>query len=366
MIKSFINKLLLAIGLTASASSVLAVPAVPPNICKPQLLSFLAIDVNNAFPITIGGAKLGPYSNPFLMKMPPVCKCPGSPLPGIGVTFWQPDTLVETTRGGCFSAIGGVQIPVFSVLGSEYTRDSTNSTANVASLQAHTYKFDVLSSIKFLTSLPCAQLPVDVAGIGSITEIDPRWNVPLWANIFAPESGFFANPVAVAACMADVAIVAFGQCYDALFWCAGTHGSTYPLDRNSNVDNSPRALNELRVHKLLATEHRQFTRLQAIGPGATCGPIPNPIMTKCQYRYNQVAPIPRYGKPQYVGSLGIGLSPLISHTPTNEFSQTYIWQGVQCCLDLSLVPIGTIAELIDNADRLFGDNVALTGTNQDE
>ena len=39
-----------------------------------------------------------------------------------------------------------------------------------------------------------------------------------------PEAAWLANPVALAACLADAAAASAGSPIDSLFWCAGTWG----------------------------------------------------------------------------------------------------------------------------------------------
>jgi conjugal transfer pilus assembly protein TraU len=62
-----------------------------------------------------------------------------------------------------------------------------------------------------------------------MTEVLPTCNNDIMSLILHPESILFANPVAQAACIADSVSSAANRPLDALFWCMGSWGSSYPL-----------------------------------------------------------------------------------------------------------------------------------------
>jgi conjugal transfer pilus assembly protein TraU len=311
--------------------------ALVPPVCTGQFVNPIThVDWNNMYPITIAGARLSASTgtNPPLMDaMPPVCVCPtifGIPLVGIGITYWSPQHLVEIeNRPGCLSTLGGINVlPRFSMLTSEMTGAGADD-GQTSHMQIHSYFYPVFEMLDMMESMYCRN-PGNF-DLGYMTEIDPTWQDDLWAAVFAPESGLFANPVAQAACAVDAAAAEVYAPLDALFWCQGTWGATYPLTGNSGHMNNGHAQNNQVLSKFLSRNARLGLEWQTIGPTAICFSHPNPILIKSQYRYNQVLPMPRRGRPVVGGGSGLFQFPPVSNLPTQEFTATVIWQGKQCC-----------------------------------
>lgn len=296
-----------------------------------------SLDWNNMYPITVAGARTGGGTNPPLMStMPPVCVCPtifGIPLPGIGVTYWEPLQMLETeNRPGCLSSLGGVSVlPGYSMLTSEMTDDSGGS-GQTSRLQVHQYRIPVFSELEMFDAFWCKNM--GGYELAYMTELDPTWQDDLWASVFAPESALFANPIAQAACAVDAVAADLDYPMDALFWCSGSWGPNYPLTGNSGHAENGHAQNNQIANKFLARNARLGLEWQTIGPTAICYSHPNPLLVKSQYRYNQTAPYPRKGSPVASGSHGLYQTPPVSNLPTKEYTNTVIWQGKQCCLKI--------------------------------
>ena len=292
-------------------------------------------DWNNLFPITVLGARMGGNTNPPNMYEPPVCVCPGIfgiPSPGIGVTFWQPLYVSEIQRSpGCLSTLGGINVlPMFSTLQGEEVLNSSESGGETSRMQIHWYTYPVFAMLDLFKSLTC--FSPDGFSLAYLTELDPLWQDDVWGTIFAPEGILFANPIAQAACSVDAAASDAGFPVDSLIWCAGGHGSIYPLTGNSPHSQTSFTKNNLVQEKFIARQARMGLQWQTIGPAAQCSAVPNPIWLKSQYRLNQIGPFARKGVPVVVGSHGFGQIPPISNAPTKESTDNLIWQGQQCCL----------------------------------
>lgn len=296
-------------------------------------------DWNNMFPITIMGVRMGANTNPPLMYEPPVCVCPGLfgiPSVGFGVTFWQPLYIVEIERtAGCMQSLGGTSIlksaatKVFNSLSSEQADDSGNAGSHTSRMQIHWYEYPVFAMLDIFKKYGC----FNASGfdLGYMTELDYTWQDDTWAVMFSPEAAFFSDPILQASCAIDTVAATVGFPISPMFWCMGYWGGTYPMSGNSQHGNSPFQRNNSIMGKFLARQARLGMQWATVGPTAQCFAHPTPIWIKEQYRINQVAPIPRRGKPLYIGGSEIGQFPPNTNYPTHESTVNLIWQGMQCC-----------------------------------
>lgn len=298
---------------------------------------------DDAFPITIAGGSTGGGTDPLLMRMmPPVCVCPtifGFPMVGVGITYWQPSYVAEVQNDpGCLSSLGGIQVlpGPYQMMQSELSpqdgAEHSNAGGDVNRMQVHWYSYPVYAMMGMMASLECTN--PGGFDLSYMTEVDPLWQSDAWSAIFAPEATLFANPVAQLACAADSAASSLGYTMDALFWCEGNWGSTYPLSGNSsnaNADN-PWASDKEVLGRFMARDARLGLAWQTIGPGAICFSYPSPIWLKSEYRYDDIGPIPRFGAPVVTGSSGLLSIPPVANTPVSVYSNTLVWQGEQCCM----------------------------------
>lgn len=293
----------------------------------------------NFFPISILGISLGPNSNPPAMGMPPICICPsrmaGIPMPGIGITFWQPLYVAEIERSsGCLSTLGGLSLlKSFKMQDAEQDASDSaeDSTVKQTRMQMHWYQYPLFSILELFKELGC--LSTSGFALGYITELDPTWHSDLWGAVLSPESALFANPLAQMACSVDAVASTISHPLDALFWCQGTSGPIYPLTGTSQHLNSNQQSNMQILGKFMAKAHRQLMLFATIGPGAECFSHPMPFIIKSQYRVNPIWPFKKNGKPINLGMSEYkwGLSPPANFA-TRESSAYLIWQGQQCCL----------------------------------
>lgn len=334
---SLVKKLLITCvfaALPALASAQAAPPPAEGKACVGKVFNPMTdTDWNYMYPITVMGVKTGPGFNPPLMYEPPICVCPGIfgiPTPGIGITFWEPLYIAEIERTpGCLSSLGGASIlSAYKTLQSEQVNEGKDG-GPVSRMQMHWYEYPVFAMLDMLKSLVC----YSPSGFNLLylTEIDPTWQDDMWAAIFAPESVLFTSTLAQMACAVDSAASSLNFPIDALFWCAGSWGSVYPLSGNAAHTNSNFTSNNLVLAKFLARQSRLGLQWQTIGPTAICSSHPNPIWLKSQYRVNQVGPFPRRGVPVVIGSTGQLQVPPFANAPTRESTVNLIWQGQQCC-----------------------------------
>lgn len=316
--------------------------AVIPTPCDGEFYNPIShTDWNNMFPITIMGAQLSPSKGntvaPLMQTMPPICVCPtifGIPLPGVGITYWQPLYISEIEhRPGCLSSLSGLKVlsGPYEALASNQTRNHKDSAKFANRMQVHWYEYPVFTFMKMFQNLTCK----NPAGfnLAYVTELDPIWQDDLWSAIFSPETTLFANPFSHLACAVDAAAAIFTYPLDPLFWCAGSWGNIYPFSSFSSHSGDPFTLNNQIGAKFLARNARMGLSFQTIGPTAVCFSHPNPIWIKSQYRHNQIMPVNRRGRAVSTGDPGkLFQFPPITNTPTNEHTVNLIWQGQQCCL----------------------------------
>jgi conjugal transfer pilus assembly protein TraU len=319
-----------------SASSVTSGTTV--NACHGQVFNPVSDpDWNNIFPITIMGASGGPNADPPLMYYAPWCVCPGIfgiPSPGVTVTYWQPMYIAEIQKiAGCASSLGGTQLlSGYDGLNSEQgffgsAKEATQSTR----MQLHWYEYPIFSLLDMLRGLACRS--GDGFNLAYMSEVDPTWQDDVWAGIYNPEAGLFANLIAQTACIVDSVAADIDFPLDPLFWCSGTWGGVYPMAGTANQAIDTFQLNNLVMAKFLARQARLGLAWQTIGPDTICGAHVNPIWVKSQYRVNQVYPIARHGAPLVIGAQPIKqLPPMVTNTPGLDDTVNLIWEGQECCI----------------------------------
>lgn len=294
-------------------------------------------DWNNLYPITWGGSKLGNNNaQPPWMAMPRICYCEsrwfGQKLPGLGVTYWEPTTLVEIQRDpGCSPTQGGkVILKGYGSLLSANNEARDEQQYN--RMQIHEYIFPILGVLNIFSGISCMN-PSSFA-LRSLTETSDAWNMGSgWQAALSPRSALIATPVAQAACGIEAAaLYARGWHMNFMDWCIGGWGSSAVLGGDVNVADSSWHSNGLSYFKYRQMQAAYGQIWTSIGPGARCNSFPSPIMDKAQVRYNQVGPWPLYGKPIRMGDLPIGVNTTVTNSPVKDSTDVVIWEGKQCCI----------------------------------
>ena len=338
------RRVLRALVVSAAAFLVASVAcaAIAPTVCHGKLFNPITdTNWNDFFPLTIMGMQMGPNGNPPEMYVPPICVCPGAfgiPSPGIGVSYWQPTYIAEVERNaGCAPSLGG-GVSLFSGYSLENSEQAytgsdggTSESSQSTRMQIHWYKYPLFSFFSAFNDLGCRSS--GGFALAYATEIDPTWQNDLWAGLYSPEAGLFANLPANTACIADAIAANVAYPIDALFWCAGSWGNVYPFSGNSNESQTPFQVDNLELAKFIARLAREGLAWQTIGPSTICGAHVNPIWIKSQYRVDEVYPVITRGSPLVVGALPFKQVPgLLTNTPVNTSMVDLIWQGRECCV----------------------------------
>jgi len=250
------------------------------------------------FPITIGSATIvsgnvADTPNPSL----PICAC-GAPVlhPGITTGFWEPVALTDVTRTPyCMVNLGGIQLSMGTSL-STGSAESANSHQNQSFYYVHWYVYPLLYWLKLITDGMC--LETGDLDIAYLTELDPTWGDDEMTFLFNPEALMFGNLLAQAACAADSLAASVNHSLDALFWCAGSQGSMYPLNGHVEEHEGGVQASTLLSERMAYKLHRDVPLLSdsvSENSPALCYNPHLPIIPKSRYRYQMVNPVPTTG-----------------------------------------------------------------------
>lgn len=246
------------------------------------------------FPITLGSNEVihGQYpdtKNPESM----FCSCANSPLPiGMSLGFWEPYSLVDITRKPYCMVNLGIELDIkkYGLGGAQ----APSSTGNGAFYYAHWYKYPIIYWLQLITSTACAQ--IDEFDVAFLSELDPTWNDSTLSFILSPESALFTDPLVRGSCALDATTTlgGFQTGMDSLFWCQGSHGSSYPLSGHVSFQTSPLQAAALLTERMNFKLHRLEIVWDSVGLDgpALCVEHPMPIMPKSRYRYQLVNTIP--------------------------------------------------------------------------
>lgn len=244
------------------------------------------------FPLSIGSVQVGGRGNDTENPASPIQFCPApAPLfvrPGLAIGFWEPIGLTDVTRDPyCFVNLGGFQLPIKA--GIKGATASPLSETQGAFYQVHWYQYPLIAWLKIITSLACLQ--GGNFDISYVTELDPAWNNDELSMVINPEAALFANLIAQLACAADAVKTITGTPINALFWCMGAQGSSYPLtghvSHEYSVLQNATLLSERMIYKL----HRELLMTDSSGKdNAVCIEHLRPIIPKNRYRYELMNP----------------------------------------------------------------------------
>lgn len=247
------------------------------------------------FPISLGAIPIWPSGRPDTRNpASPICVCP-LPFPpffrpGLSVGYWEPVRLIDVSKKPyCFVNLGGVSIDLGLGLGSKKSGSSDNDD-DTGSWNVHYYAYPLIYWLEILTDFGCMQIAdFDLL---YLTEIDPLWQNDELTFLLNPEVIIFANPIAQAACAADCVAASANLPINELFWCAGCHGSMYPLDGNIPAEYGHVQGASLAAERFIFKLHRQLIAWRHSGSGFVCQNGPSPIMAKAEHRLQLVNPVP--------------------------------------------------------------------------
>lgn len=334
-----VNRLSIQSGLFKFATGVICILAImltnmaQASSCNSQPINPITdVQWQNMFPISIGGVvKFGNLGQPDVNDAPtsPVCTCNTGTIPkvGISVSFWEPARLIDTVSTPyCMMPIGTKVDPgiLQGQLGGSYKNLSGHGRLFQ---QMHYFIFPVLAILDLYTDLPCLEYDRQF-DLAMITEVLPTWNDDLMAMLVNPEAILFANPAAALACAADAASTLVNKPINALYWCMGGWGSTYPLAGSITATDFAEGNAGLAGRGIFLMGRTGL--LQEFAPTG-CSRFYTPIWNKDRYRLQMTRPVVD-PLARYIGQPGLlwtqGKHPLVGK---DNFSWL-MFRKVNCCV----------------------------------
>ena len=147
------------------------------------------------FPIRIGALKLKDGKEPkgrAQANPTGICLCEdanGVPFPGLTVSFWRPQRLIELTRSpGCLMALGGVKLGI-----TNKRRWGTLGTSDIVTgvtyLHAHVYSLPLVEMLEMYAGIGGCNSDLVDFDLVHFSEADPSWQHPELALLLSPDMG---------------------------------------------------------------------------------------------------------------------------------------------------------------------------------
>lgn len=265
---------------------------------------------------------------------------------GVPISYYEPARIVDvTTKPYCMVALGGIS---FADTGT-FTGDTAGFAGADSTVegevdhhstffQAHYYINPIIYLIgQMLDNSKCfEQSGFDV---GYLTEVDPSWMLPEYANLLSPDGFLYGNPIAVLACTGDcvAATAHFGMA--PLHWCVGCSGLTYPM--TGHIDNPMSTIDSssVIVQRLLNKLHRTGINQSYYGNDGLCGGYRQLMMNKRQYKYSMTYPVSQTksvakAMSQALSGSNSAVGQNVGDTGGTDFASVDLGNTKQCCQPL--------------------------------
>ncbi len=246
------------------------------------------------FPIRIAGADiaLGDGIIPARAARSPICVC-GNCV-GFTVGMWEPARMVELVRKpSCSPTLNGADLGLENgrERGSKGSVDYDKGDS--AFYHAHVFAFPILLFLDFFFDGACLEGGANLPDfdILYLSELDPTWNNDELNVFLFPESLLLANPIALAACLADVAAAEIREAIDPLFYCVGSWGHLYPVAGHHLQHSSIPRNTSLLGSRTIAQLHRLGLARRTMGDDAVCTAQPELFLPKTQYQWSVFYPV---------------------------------------------------------------------------
>lgn len=263
----------------------------------------------------------------------PVCLCNDSNgVPEIGwqLGYFQPARIEEVVKTPwCSPFLGGIKLQDSSFeIGREKASNHVDNPQNVF-MDSHYFSYPVFQLLNLLMVPNCAGDMHQDIDLLNMSEIDPLWSNDLLTFVLNPESVVFANPLALAWCMADCVATTANFESEKNYFCAGCDGLIYPHTGNIHGIKDPVQNSSLLVQRQLAALHRRGLAEKTMGEEEMCGSTYSYFVPRSQYRVSMLYPVPesKNSRPlftppkQNVESETNGVNNAASTSPTS-FSMT--------------------------------------------
>lgn len=286
------------------------------------------------FPISIMGVPLDfgdhPPDNPSGQML---CQCPGQGALGIGlgfmVGFWEPARVIETVADPwCFPTLG-MEMNLGGV-GLGYSGGGSLRTQNSISFQHyHFYIMPLWAMLDLFTDIPCITDSSESAfDLAMVSEVRPDWHNDLYALQLFPETALMANPATVIACAADAVAASFQRTIDAMYWCLGAWGVTYPATGHITTKDYVAANAGIASKAMFVQARTGNLPDRAVN---YCAPMRMPIWVKSHWRIQQMDPAVD-SKCHKIGHPGILWTQRKNPVGRQDNFSWMLFRKVSCCV----------------------------------
>lgn len=220
-----------------------------------------------------------------------LCECPGQGILGIGfqIGYWEPARMIDTTADPwCFPGLGLNTGGAGAGWGYDGGGALKRDVSNIAFQNFHFYVMPVWGMLGMFTDMPCLSDGANQFDLAMVSEVRPDWGNDLVAAQWYPETALFANPAAVFACIADAVASTVQRPVDALFWCMGAWGTTYPTSGHITVKDYVAANAGIAARSMYLMSKNMLLTDRATD---VCNPTNNLIWTKSHWRLQQTDPV---------------------------------------------------------------------------
>lgn len=312
-------------------------------VCEGKAINFVD-DLNwtNMLPVTVlGGISVageGFGSRNSFHKMPSVCSCPQNMYPGVGVTYWSPNAIMETVSDPmCFVSLGESKFSsaVDPEAGSNgQTAGKGNHYRNV-----HVYMSDVMALLKMMEVVAKCTEPHEPFTISYMSEYDPLARNEVWRAAQQAEALLFASPLAQAAsAFAGMLRTITRSADDPFFWTTASGKSAVPSTGYSGSNgNGVASSSQSIMDQIVYMKHRNFEWSNSVGPQAQCFAFPVGIPFPFQYRFDQFFPHKtvsteiKTGVSPMAWATGFAGRPANIPVPGKTDRASILWKAEQCC-----------------------------------
>lgn len=272
----------------------------------------------------------------------PTCVCPGrifgTPTPGVTLGYWEPSHLLERTRTPyCSPTLGttlaSTDASTLDIRNFGGHTDVTDGDDGGAYYNLHIFRFPLGAILDMVTDSVCVSDSGYDLDLLYLSEIDPTWTNDELALVTTPEAALFANPVAIAACLADAGAATSYKPLEALFWCAGAWGQLYPLSGHTPASGSPPREAALAGTRGLAAMHRRGLFPKTMGDSAVCANHPFPTLLKQQYKLQTFFPVPELVSNHWIGASTVRWGEWRNVPVTGEDFVDVVSRWEDCCVN---------------------------------
>lgn len=264
------------------------------------------------------------------------CACPnkrfpGDPGLGLMVGFWEPARMIDTVNDSwCFPGLGlDLGGGVTSGGGWGYSGSGRLSKMgdHIAFQNYHYYIMPIWAVLNLFTDIPCIseEKSFDLA---MVSEVRPDWGDDITAMQLYPETSVMASPFTALACIADAVAATFQRPIDALYWCMGAWGTTYPMTGNITATDYVAANAGIAGKAMFVQARTALLPDRAVN---YCNQTPMPIWIKRHWRIQQVDPVVD-GKCRAIGYPGLLWTQRKNPIGRQDNFSWLLFRKVRCCL----------------------------------